>query len=220
MKTLIFFALSFVLSASVFAQEVVFDPQHFTSVTSNGAVRSAAEATHNQDLGNINNRLDDINTDVGAVVLAQTIIYNALSNVNSALKNGMALRNMYVLTNDMVSHLNQCLELAKQQPYLLLFASGIENEMQTRAITLLDDVSGYILKEGNNVLADFNSRDQLLKKVTDQLHILDGLAYGAWRTMFWANQRGIIASVNPYQNWINHDKNFVAQIIGNAKYLK
>jgi hypothetical protein len=92
--------------------------------------------------------------------------------------------------------------------------------MQTRAITLLDDVSGYILKEGNNVLADFNSRDQLLKKVTDQLHILDGLAYGAWRTMFWANQRGIIASVNPYQNWINHDKNFVAQIIGNAKYLK
>jgi hypothetical protein len=191
-----------------------------SSSTRNILHRSAAEATHNQDLGNINNRLDDINTDVGAVVLAQTIIYNALSNVNSALKNGMALRNMYVLTNDMVSHLNQCLELAKQQPYLLLFASGIENEMQTRAITLLDDVSGYILKEGNNVLADFNSRDQLLKKVTDQLHILDGLAYGAWRTMFWANQRGIIASVNPYQNWINHDKNFVAQIIGNAKYLK
>ena len=91
--------------------------------------------------------------------------------------------------------------------------------MKQRAVTLVTDVSGYVLKEGDNVLADYNSRDQLLRKVTTQLQILDGLAFGAWRAMYWAKEKGIIASLNPYANYINRDKLFVAQIIQNAKYL-
>ena len=76
-----------------------------------------------------------------------------------------------------------------------------------------------MLKSGDNILADYNGRDQLLKKVTNTLQILDGLAYGAWRAMYWAKQRGIIASINPWQDFINKDKYFVQQIITNAKYL-
>jgi hypothetical protein len=70
------------------------------------------------------------------------------------------------------------------------------------------------------VLADYNARDQLLHKVITQLQILDGLAYGAWKAMYWAKERDVIASLNPFQGFINRDKMFVAQIIQNAKYLK
>jgi len=201
------------------AQEVVFDPQHFESVVANGAVRSSAETTHDQYLGKINTNVNNLNTNVSSVVLAQTIIYNGLSNVNSALKDGLEVKNMAVITTDMISYINQALDLAKAQPYLLLFADNIATEMKQRAVTLVTDVSGYVLKEGDNVLADYNSRDQLLRKVTTQLQILDGLAYGAWRAMYWAKEKGIIASLNPYANYINRDKLFVAQIIQNAKYL-
>jgi hypothetical protein len=202
-----------------FAQQYVFDPQYFGSVVANQAVRSSAEATHNQYLGKINTNIEDINTNVGSVVLAQTIIYLALSNVNSALKDGIEVKNMAFITADMINYLNQALELAKAQPYLLLFASNIENEMRLKAISLVSDVSGYILKEGSNILADYNSRDELLRKVTQQLQILDGLAYGTWKAMFWAKESGILASVNPFANYINKDKIFVSQIIQNAKYL-
>lgn len=202
------------------AQEYVIDYNYLSSVEANQAVRSGAEQTHNQYLGKINNNLNTINLNVASVVTAQTIIYNGLANVNSALKDGLAVKNMAVLTSDMISYLEQCLALAKAQPYLLLFATGIEHEMQVRALGLVTDVSGYVLKQGDNVLADYNSRDQLLKKVTQQLQILDALAYGAWRAMFWAKERGILASINPWQNFINQDKFFVQQIIGNAKYLQ
>lgn len=215
---LTFLALCFVLSAR--AQEYVIDYNYLSSVEANQAVRMSAEQTHNQYLGKINNNLNTINLNVGSVVTAQTIIYNGLANVNSALKDGLAVKNMAVLTSDMISYLEQCLALAKAQPYLLLFATGIEHEMQVRVLGLVSDVSGYVLKQGDNVLADYNSRDQLLKKVTQQLQILDALAYGAWRAMFWAKERGILASVNPWQNFINQDKFFVQQIIGNAKYLQ
>jgi len=202
------------------AQEVVFDPQHCASVISNGVVRSSAESTHDQYLGKINNNVNDLNTNVGSVVLAQTIIYNGLSDVNSALKDGIEVKNMAVIISDMTGYINQALELAKAQPYLLLFADNIANEMKQRALTLVTDVSGYVLKEGGNVLADYNSRDQLLHKVTMQLQILDGLAYGAWKAMYWAKERGIIASLDPFANYINRDKTFISQIIQNAKYLK
>jgi hypothetical protein len=202
------------------AQEVVFDPQHFLAVMENGTARNSAEVTHNQYLSKIDNNLNDIGLNVSTVVLAQTIIYNALSDVNSALKDGIAVKNMSVMVNDMISYLQSCLTLAKTQPYLLLFASNIESEMVTKSIGLLSQVSGFVLKEGGNVLADYNARDQLLAKVNQQLAILDGLAYGAWRAMYWAKERGIIASLNPFTNWINKDVNFANQIIFNAKYLK
>lgn len=207
-------------SRMAIAQEVVFDPQHFAAVTENGVVRSSAESTHDQYLGKINNNINDLNTNVGSVVLAQTIIYNGLANVNSALKDGLEVKYMAVIVTDMTSYIEQALDLAKAQPYLLLFADNIASEMKQHALTLVNDVSGYVLKEGDNVLADYNARDQLMRKVTQQLQILDGLAYGAWRAMYWAKEKGIIASLNPYANYINRDEAIVSRIIQNAKYLQ
>ena len=220
MKSVILFLLSaFGFSLSAHAQQYVFDPKYFASVEANQAVRSSAEETHNQYLGKINNNIEDLNTNVGSVVLAQTIIYNGLSNVNSALKDGLEVKYMATITADMISYLNQALALGKSDPYLLLFATNITNEMKVRSVALVSEVSSYVLKSGDNILADYNGRDQLLKKVTTTLQILDGLAYGAWRAMYWAKQRGIIATINPWQDFINKDKYFVQQIITNAKYL-
>jgi hypothetical protein len=120
----------------------------------------------------------------------------------------------------MTGYINQALAMAKSEPYLLVFAGNIASEMRTRSLTLVSDVSGYVLKEGNNVLADYNSRDQLLRKVITQLQILDGLAYGAWKAMYWAKERGVIASLDPFANFISQDTRIVSQIIQNAKYLR
>lgn len=214
------FFLAFSLALSASAQEYVIDPQYLASVEANQAVRMSAEQTHNQYLDKINNNLNNLNINVGSVVTAQTIIYNGLANVNSALKNGLEVKYMATITGDMISYLEQALTLAKAKPYLLLFATGIANEMKGRAVLLVSDVSGFVLKEGSNVLADYNGRDQLLRKVTMQLQILDSLAYGAWRAMYWASQQSLLATLNPWQAYINKDKLFVQQIISNAKYLQ
>ncbi|PAW95441.1 hypothetical protein CKK33_18825 [Mucilaginibacter sp. MD40] len=202
------------------AQQYVIDYQHLIAVSQNAAVRSSAELTHDQYLGKINSNINDLNTNVGSVVLAQTMIYEGLSNVNSALKDGLAVKNMAVIIADMTGYINQALAMAKNQPYLLLFAESIASEMRERSLALVSDVSGYVLKEGNNVLADYNARDQLLRKVITQLHILDGLAYGTWKAMYWAKERGVIASLNPFANFISQDTRLVGEIIQNAKYLR
>ncbi|MES2275005.1 MAG: hypothetical protein V4592_03205 [Bacteroidota bacterium] len=220
MKFLIIITLLIAGFGVASAQEYVIDYQHLVVVTENAAVRSSAEVTHDQYLGKINNNINNLNTNVGSVVLAQTMIYEGLSNVNSALKDGLAVKNMAVIIADMTGYIRQALDMAKSEPYLLVFAENISAEMQKRSLALVTDVSGYILKEGDNVLADYNSRDQLLRKVVTQLQILDGLAYGAWKAMYWARERGVIASLNPFATYISQDSRIVSQIIQNAKYLR
>lgn len=219
MKKLIILLLLFAAKFAA-AQQYVIDPQHLASAIVNGAARSGAETAHEQYLTKINNNLNDLNINAGSVVLAQTMIYQGLSNVNSALKDGMEAKYMAVVVADMTSYISQALAMAKNEPYLLLFANNIAAEMRVRALALVTDVSGFVLKEGNNVLADYNARDQLLHKVMQELQILDGLAYGAWKAMYWAKERGVIASLNPFSGFINRDKLVVSQIIQNAKYLR
>jgi hypothetical protein len=204
----------------VIAQRVVIDVKHVQAVAENSAARSSAESAHAQYLSRINNNLNDLNINAGSVVLAQTMIYHALSDVNSALKNGLEVKNMAVIIADMTGYINQALTLARSDPALLIFAEDISSEMKKRSLALVSDVSGFVLKEGSNMLADYGARDELLRKVTQQLQILNGLAYGAWKAMFWARQRGVFASLNPFGAYISRDRLFVQQIIQNARYLR
>ncbi|RVT99718.1 hypothetical protein EOD41_14835 [Mucilaginibacter limnophilus] len=206
-------------SCAAFAQRVVFDRGHFTAVNENAVVRQAAELTHKQYLEKINDNLKTINVNVGTVALAQTMIYEALSNVNSALKNGLAFRQLGSLVADITHYSDQATTLARSDPALLLFAQDMGSEIRARATRLVTDVSAVILKQGGNMLADFNARDQLMQEVIKELRIISALAYGAWKAMFWAKQRGIIASLNPFAAYINTDKQMVSDIIRNAKYL-
>jgi len=217
--TILVFALCFCLSPCS-AQEIIVDPQHTASVIENSGVRNSAETAHSNYLGKINRDLDNININVGSVVLAQNMIYHALADVNSALKDGLAAKNLAVVIADMLNYLHQCIVLAQAKPWLLLVASNIEQQMQLRALALVTDVSGFVLNASGSVLTDYSSRDQLLHKVTQELQIMDSLAYGAWRAMFWAKERGIIATLNPFAAWINQDKALVSKIITNAKYLR
>lgn len=212
------FVLRFFIT-SVQAQKAVYDKQHLAAVNQNGVARSSAEIAHQQYLGSINDHIDNLNTNVGSVIIAQTMIYEGLSNVNSALKNGLAVKNIAFIIADMSGYIDQALALAGSEPYLLAFAGNMTGEMRSRALALVSEVSAYILKEGDNVLADYNSRDQLLRKVTTQLQILDGLAYGTWKSMYWAKQRGVIASATPFSGWLSQDRLYVSQIIQHAKYL-
>jgi hypothetical protein len=219
MKKIVLFAAFFCRIVASKAQEIAFDPGHFTAVIENEAARSAAESTHNQYLGKISDNLQQVNTNVSAVVLAQNMIYNGLANVSSALKESIAVKNIAVTTDDIIRNLSKAMALAENDPILLLVASKIQTEMAPKALGLVSDISGYILKEGDNVLADYNGRDELLRKVIQQLQILDSMAYGTWKAMYWASERGLLKTLNPWADFINQDKSFVTRILQNAKYL-
>ncbi|RZJ92806.1 MAG: hypothetical protein EOO20_00385 [Chryseobacterium sp.] len=205
---------------SVSAQTVVFDRQHFNIVNENGAVRLAAENTHNGYLNAIRSRLDDINLSVSAVVMVQNLIHTSLTQVNGALKSGLALVQIGEIGNEIIRESNTMITMASSEPYLVLFAEEVARQMKARGINLVSEVSAFVLKEGSNVLMDYEKRDELLKKIILELKVMRALCYGMGRSMYWAKTNGILKTANPYRSFINQDARMADDIIRNLKLLK
>lgn len=202
------------------AQSIIFDPGHFAVVNENGAVRLAAENTHHSYLNNIRNRLEDIKLNISSVVLVQNLIHNSLTQVNRALKSGISATQIVQLSSQIVQESNAMIAIASSEPYLLLFAEDVASQMKSRGIKLVSEVSAFILKEGSNVLMDYEKRDALLRKIILELKVMRALCYSMGRSMYWAKINGVLKIANPYRNFINQDTRMADEIIRNYQPLK
>lgn len=219
MKAIIFMCGMFLFWTSAFSQIYV-DP------TTAGAM-----AVHS---GVINGQLNKTNDNLtliqrgqlavtGQLVIVndlQNQIYRGLSEVSSAVRSILAIQDIAEVSIDIVEDVNKAIAIAQTNPALLLFAESGAREFKRRGTALATEVSAFVLQGGVNNLMDSGERAKLLGRIRTELMILRGVAYGMHRTMFWAKQRGILNSLNPYAGYLNIDKQIADDIIRNAKYLK
>jgi len=213
------FALA-IFQLQALAQRVVFDRGHFNIVNENGAVRLAAENTYHSYLTNINNRLSDINVNLSSVVTVQSIILSSLSQVDQGLKSALTVRQIGSLVAEIAFESTGMIEIAKSDPHLLLFAEAVSRQLKDRGINLFSEVSAFVLKEGENVLMDFEKRDALLKKIALELRVIRALLFSMKKSMYWAKAKGLLRSLNPYQGFINQDLRLGSDILFKSKLLK
>lgn len=214
--TVLLLALTF----SVHAQRLVFDRGHFAIVNENGAVRLAAENTYSNYQNTINNRLSDINVNLGAVVMVQSLILSSLREVDQGLKSAIAVRQIGSLVAEITLESNGMIAMASSDPHLLLFAEDVARQVKNRGIGLFSEVSTFVLKERENVLMDFEKRDALLKKIALELRVIRALVFSMKKSMYWAKINGIFHALNPYRTFINQDLRLADDILFKSKLLK
>jgi hypothetical protein len=192
---------------------------------------AAATATH---AGVINNQLNNVNENLtliqrgqlaitGQLTIAndlQNQIYRGLSEVSGVMRSLLAVKDITEISADILENIEKALLIAKANPILLLFAEEGAREFKTRASNLALEVGTFALKGGKENLMDSGERAKLLNFIRTELNILRGIAFGMQRSMFWAQQRGILQSLNPYRTFINIDKSIADDIIRNSKLVK
>ncbi len=203
---LLFLLLGYHLQAQIYVDPAV------------AAATAAHAAVINGQLNTTNNNLTLIQRGqlavTGQLVIVNDLqdkIYKGLSEVSAVMRNLLAVKDIAV---------NRALGIAGTNPVLLLFAEQGAREFKTRATALATEVSAFIMHGGKGNLMDSGERAKLLNRIVTELTILRGVAYGMYRTMYWAKQRGILNSLNPYAGFINIDKRIADDIVRNAKYLK
>ena len=219
MKILIFFAFFLTSTLVLRAQEVVVDP------TTSAAILVNSDIMNNQ-LNKTNNNLSLIQKGqlavTGQLVIVnklQNDIYTGLSQVASVINNLTSIKEIADCGTDIISDVEQAAKLAKSDPVLLLFAEQGARDFETRAVTLSADVSAFVLKGGNNLM-DAGERGKLLNHIEREMEVLRGIAYGMQRAMYWAQMKGLWASLNPWSTWQNEDVRIANEVVNNAKYLK
>ena len=119
-----------------------------------------------------------------------------------------------------MTDVNKAASLAQSDPVLLLFAQQGAREFKTRATALASEVSTFVLQGGQNNLMDSGERAKLLNRIVNELSIIRGVAYGMYRTMYYAKMRGILNSLNPYSGFVNIDRQIGDNVLQNIKTLK
>ncbi|WP_237235524.1 hypothetical protein [Sphingobacterium mizutaii] len=150
----------------------------------------------------------------------QDKIYKGLSEVSAVVRNLLAIKDISEISTDIVRDVNKAMDLAGSNPVLILFAEEGAREFKSRATALAAEVTSFVTRGGGQNLMDSGERAKLLNRIVTEMTILRGVAYGMYRSMYWAKQRGILNSLNPYAGFINLDKRIADDIIRNTKYLK
>lgn len=191
------------------------------------AATGAHAAVINGQLNTTNDRLTLIQRGqlavTGQLVIVNDLqdkIYKGLSEVSSVVRNLLAVKDIADISTDIVRDVNKAMDIAGSNPILLLFAEQGAREFKTRATNLATEVASFVTVGGRQNLMDSGERAKLLNRIVTELTILRGVAYGMYRSMYWAKQRGILNSLNPYAGFINIDKRIADDIVRNAKYLK
>ncbi len=212
MKSLLFILLFFG-SGEAFTQTIVFDKNHFAIVNANAAVRNASEIGYHQTLDIIKQNTDDIILNSSSLALVQTMIVNSLTQINEGFKDAIQVKMIADAVLNISSVSSEAFQLASGNPILFLFVEEYAAQAKTRSIKLVTEVSSLILKEGDNLLMNYNVRDELLNSVQKELQVILALVLSARNSIYWAKTNGIIRSLNPYQTYINRDLGLIKEII-------
>jgi hypothetical protein len=218
MKTILLIAGLFLSGCPVIAQIYVDPTTAAAMAIQSGAINSQLNRT-NDNLTLIQRGQLAVTGQLVIVNDLQQQIYKGLSEISAAVRSLLAIQDIAEISADIVTDVNRAVGLAQSNP-ALLFAEGGAREFKRRGTALATEVSSFVLQGGLNNLMDSGERAKLLNRIRTELMILRGVAYGMQRTMFWAKQRGILNSLNPYAGYINIDKRIADDIIRNAKYLK
>ncbi len=131
--------------------------------------------------------------------MVETLILRSLNQINEGLKNaiqvkqiGRTLQRIYVLSDE-------TLGMASQNPVLLLFAETYIRQAKERSVTLVAEVSTFVLSEGENLLINANVRDELLGKIRQEIELIAAYLLTVRNAMYWANINGVLKQLNPYQ---------------------
>ncbi|WP_443944256.1 hypothetical protein ACJVDH_15200 [Pedobacter sp. AW1-32] len=213
------FCAGLMLCAGASAQIYV-DPLTSAAMASGSALLSRDMSSTSEKLSSLQRAQLTISAELAAANTIQNQLYRGLSEVSSALSSLLAISDIYAISGDITDNLSKAIALGASSPVLLLFAEGGAKEFSSRAVRLSTQVSSFVLKSGGDNLMDSGERAKLLGMISTQLAILRGIAYGMYRSMYWAKQRGLLNALNPYASFINLDRKIADDILSKQKQLK
>ena len=124
------------------------------------------------------------------------------------------------MTTAISGDLSDVIDLAGENPALLLFAERNATMFQQRATSLALEVSSFVLKGGENNLMDAGERSKLINQILTEMVILRSYTYGMYRSMYFAQMKGFVKALNPFQGYINVDIQLANDIVRKTKTLQ
>src|SRR5690606_2872737 len=157
---------------------------------------------------------------MAALALAETVWFKSLGEVDKAFENSIQVKQILNLLSSVQAEGAEVLAIAEDDPSLLLFAEQYIRQAREKGVALVNQLSSFVLQEGNDILINYNVRDELLTEILKSLREVYGQLLAINQSMYWTKIHGKLKSLNPYQHYVNQDIALVEKVISGKTILK
>ena len=206
--------LLLILSGSAYGQAVYVDVAVSGATAAHSAIINTQLKATNERLTLIERGQLAVTGNLTIVNSMQDKIYKGLSEISSILNNLSNVREIARMTTAISGDLSDVIDLAGENP------ERNATMFQQRATSLALEVSSFVLKGGENNLMDAGERSKLINQILTEMVILRSYTYGMYRSMYFAQMKGFVKALNPFQGYINVDIQLANDIVRKTKTLQ
>lgn len=204
---------------SVKGQTVVLNDQLLAQITKNQAVRLASNETFLNSYEKQKKLYDDVNQKIAQVVAIQQFIYDKLTNVNSAIKQG---KQLYYLSNTFVQigqNANEVLSLTAQNPQYAILLNRYYIAATQELIKMQTELVNDILREDADFLMDPFDRQAVIQKLSTRANMINGYLVCIRIRLKNARKIPYIYQIPTINTYVNLDRAIVKNIMQNYQFI-
>ncbi|MDC8102637.1 hypothetical protein [Chryseobacterium rhizosphaerae] len=148
----------------------------------------------------------------------QNKVYKGLKEVNGTLKNGIQVQNIYNNLSKIITNVNGIYDEVQDAPEYSVFAYKSVQLVTNKATDIYTDVAD-LLTSGELNLATSGDRRRLLFNIENNTRLMNVYLVNVRWAIKRAKKKGFWKSINPFQTYVNTDKQIFQQILNNAGTL-
>jgi len=218
-KLLIISIVVYGASLQVNAQTVVYNDKLLAQLTKNQAVRLASNESYLKSYERQKKTYDDINQKIAQVVAIQEYIYDKLTNVNSAIRQGKQLYYLSKTFAQIGINANDVLSLTAQHPEYAILLNRFYIGATQELLKMQSELTNDILHEENDFLMDPYDRQELIQNLSTKAQMINGYLICIKIRLKNAKKTPYIYQIPTINTYVNLDRMIVKGIIEKYKFI-
>ncbi|WHF51948.1 hypothetical protein QGN23_01415 [Chryseobacterium gotjawalense] len=194
-------------------QTIVINDQLLAQLTKNQVVRLASNESFLNSYEKQKKLYNDINQKIAQVVAIQEFIYDKLTNINSAIKQG---KQLYYLSKTFVQigqNANDVLILTAQHPEYAILMNRFYIAAVQELLKMQTELTQDILHEENDFLMDPYDRQVLIQNLSSKAQMINGYLICIKIRLKNAKKIPYIYQIPTINTYVNLDKAIVKKIM-------
>ena len=218
-KSILLSIILFGASSKLCAQTVVYNDILLIQLSKNQAIRLASNDSYWNSYEKQKKTYDDINQKIAQVIAIQEFIYDKLTNINSAIKQG---KQLYYLSKTFLQigiNANDVLSLTAQHPEYAILLNRFYIGATQELLKMQSELTNDILHEENDFLMDPYDRQVLIQNLSTKAQMINGYLICIKIRLKNAKKTPYLYQIPTINTYVNLDRMIIKGIIEKYKFI-
>ena len=217
MKVKLFNLILLLLPCIGSAQKIYMDPVTAGAMAGYAVTLKGGHERAEKEQDKLQKAQTFISAQVTLVKKVQDKVYKGLSEAGGTIQNAIQVKNIGEETKQCVEYSKSISQLVERHPQYAIFGAKATQRCYEQTLKIANEMSN-ILADGETNLATAGDRYRVLDNIEQQVRMLKIYLISVQLALENAEYAGFWKSINPFQGYIDTDKDIIQNIMQKFKH--